>query len=57
MRLVYLGTPQFAVPTLERIVEAGLSVSRHAHDLEFVAEFKTKIMCGAEIEHSEAERP
>ncbi len=26
MRLVYLGTPQFAVPTLERIVEAGHDV-------------------------------
>jgi methionyl-tRNA formyltransferase len=26
MRLVFLGTPQFAVPTLERIVEAGHNV-------------------------------
>ena len=26
MRLVYLGTPQFAVPTLDRIVEAGHEV-------------------------------
>ena len=26
MRLVYLGTPQFAVPTLERMVEAGHEV-------------------------------
>ncbi len=26
MRLVYLGTPAFAVPTLERIVEAGHQV-------------------------------
>src|ERR1700678_1735277 len=26
MRLVYLGTPAFAVPTLERIVEAGYQV-------------------------------
>jgi methionyl-tRNA formyltransferase len=27
MRLVYLGTPEFAVPTLERIVEAGHDVA------------------------------
>ena len=27
MRLVYLGTPRFAVPTLERIVEAGHQVT------------------------------
>jgi len=27
VRLVYLGTPQFAVPTLERIVEAGHEVA------------------------------
>lgn len=27
MRLVYLGTPEFAVPTLERIVEAGHEVA------------------------------
>ncbi|MBA0083864.1 MAG: methionyl-tRNA formyltransferase, partial [Acidobacteria bacterium Pan2503] len=26
MRLVFLGTPAFAVPTLERIVEAGHQV-------------------------------
>src|SRR5512142_1284967 len=26
MKLVYLGTPQFAVPTLERMVEAGHEV-------------------------------
>ncbi len=32
LRLVYLGTPAFAVPTLERIVEAGHEVldGRHA---------------------------
>ena len=26
MRLVFLGTPAFAVPTLERVVEAGHQV-------------------------------
>jgi len=28
MKLVYLGTPQFAVPSLERLVEAGHEVGR-----------------------------